>query len=174
MKMKRISFPQTFFFGGCAVTGVLLIILGSLAAGGLWRALVTPSGKTAIFTDLSRAHEIYVRAPFFRFCTGALYVLYEGSVSTNAVLELVSNHGRDKAVIPLSAGEVSGVYGGAEEWVPDLSVRFVPHGVSRGTLKIAAVCGRAFTDEEREWFNKLYKKEFDARAQESRLQTKGE
>ena len=104
------------------------------------------------------------RPSFNPFSSGAAFVLYEGSVSTNAELEIAI--GNDSETIPLQAGEVSGIHGGEECWVDDLSVRFVPHGTVHGSLKITAVCGRNFTQEGREWFNKLSEKEYNARMRE--------
>ena len=128
-----------------------------------------PAGQTVTLTDLSKAQEIYVRSPIFPFRTGNMHILYEGVLSTNATFEVISG---DKTIIPLQTGEVSGIYGGLEDWLNDLSVRFVPNGTVVGTLKITAVCGRNFTKEEWEWYHKLYMKEFYDRLQEADQKTK--
>ena len=116
------------------------------------------ASKTVFLTDLNQETEISVHAPVFPWCTGDLYVLYEGVIDANAALEVVSNRRRDHETIPLQAGKVSGVYGGAEYWVDNLCVRVVPHGTTHGTLKITVICGRAFTDDERAWFFKVTSK----------------
>jgi len=96
----------------------------------------------------------------FPFRTGDLHVLYEGVLSTNATLELIANgDGDNKAIIPLQAGNVSGSYGGSEDWGWSVSARFVPSGMVYGTLRITAVCGRSLKGEEREWARELWDKE---------------
>lgn len=114
------------------------------------------AGKTVVLTELNQAAEISVHAPVFPWCTGDMYILYEGVIDANAALEVVFNRGRDHETIPLQAGKVSGVYGGAEYLVDDLSVRFAPRGATQGILKITAICGRNFTHEEREQLLKLW------------------
>ena len=124
---------------------------------GLTRHVMYPSSQTVALTELSRTHEIAVYAPVFPFRTGNVSVLYEGVISADAKLEITS--GQNAIVIPLPVGKVSGSYGGMEEWVDDLSVRYVPSGQVRGTLKIIAVCGRSHTREEREWYLKLHEQQ---------------
>ena len=150
-------------FYGCLIGWVAFMALFFLALIilGLARTMMHPSNKMATLTDLSREHEITVTAPFLPFASGALFVLYEGTINTNAKLEITSNKGRDKTIIPLSAGEVSGVHGGGEEWSSDLSVRFIPNGPTQGTLKIAAICGKRFTKDEHEWRGKLQQKKLN-------------
>jgi hypothetical protein len=155
--MKKETSPAKMSPGGCRGTGgVLSVALSFLAVWVLGRVSRAQSGQTVTLADLSRTREISVHAPAAPFRTGALYVLYEGDITADAALEVVSNRGRDRAVIPLRAGKAGGVYGGAEHWVDDLSVRFVPCGAPRGALKITAVCGRDFTRGEREWFLGLH------------------
>jgi len=169
--MKKTLSSQNFL-QGCSITGgVLFVVLLFLVV----MVLRWPNAsQTITLTDLTKAHKIYVRAPVFPFRTGDMFVLYEGVINTNAKLELAFNGGRDKAIIPLQLGEVSGVYGGAEDWGDDLSVRFVPCENVHGTLKITAICGRRFTKKEWEWYSKLHKEEFDARMREPGQKTKGE
>ena len=113
------------------------------------------SGETVILTDLSRTNEISACAPIIPFRTGNVSVLYEGVISSNARLEITLNRNGYINTIPLPAGEVSGIYGGGEEWEGHLSVRYVPSGTVHGTLKITAVCGRRHTREEWNWYSKL-------------------
>ena len=131
-----------------------LIMLGIFFVGLVCLWSYPRSGKTVVLTDLAKTHEIHVRSPFLPFRTGNLCVLYEGTLSTNAALELIFRGGGRETLL-LQAGEVSGIYGGGEDWASNLSVRFVPDGAAEGTLKITAVCGRALTSEEREWSYKL-------------------
>ena len=147
-------------FYGCLIGWVAFMALFFLAliVLGLARHMTHPSTQTVTLTDLSREHIITVSAPIPPFASGALFVLYEGTINKNARLEITSNKGRDKITIPLSAGEVGGVHGGGEEWSNDLSVRFIPSGPTQGTLKIAAICGKGFTGDEWKWFNRLYEK----------------
>ena len=132
--------------------GFLILVL--LVAGIMcWRNHVSHSGETVTLLDLSRAHEISACAPILPFRTGNVRVLYEGVISSDAKLEITS--GQNRTVIPLPAGEVSGHYGGPEDWVGRVSVRYVPSGFVRGTLKITAVCGRILSPEEKEFYPKL-------------------
>jgi len=142
----------------CLSVLVFFVVACFLLYFSLGAVRYTQASKTVFLTDLNQVTEISVHAPVFPWCTGDLYVLYEGVVDANAALEVVSNMRRDHDTIPLPAGKVSGVYGGAEHWVDDLSVRFVPHGTTHGTLKITAICGRTFTDKERVWLLRLPKK----------------
>ena len=154
--MKKPS-PRKTLHQGCGVaSGILLLAFGFFV---FW-FLEKPSSQTVTIMDFTKTHEFSVSTPINPFrMTGALYVLYEGTSSTNTVLELTFNKGRDSAVIPLPSGTIEGVYGGAEYWVNDLSVRFVPCEMGQGTLKITAICGRKFTNAERKWLNKLYEME---------------
>jgi hypothetical protein len=156
---KTLSSPNVPQGCSIIVGGIFFVALVFLAV----RVLTWPSaGQTVTLTDLSKEHEIYVQAPILQR-SGNMYVLYEGILNTNAALEL-SWGGKDgKRTIPLQSGEISGMYGGPEDWTPNLSVRFVPSGDVRGTLKITAICGRSFTKEERAWHHRLYMEEFNAR-----------
>jgi|GEM_PF-4983299 len=147
-------------YGWGCVTFIMLVALMVVVC---WRGY-QHSSQTVTLTDLSKEHEISVRASLHPFLTGALHVVYEGCLDADASLEITHDSGR-KEVISLQAGEVSGIYGSAEAWEPNLSVRFVPGGAIHGTLKIMAVCGRTFTGEEREWCHRLHMKEFNARTQ---------
>ena len=153
----RESFFEKSIPKGCLGTGgVLAVILFFLVMAGAWGWMrYLRSSQTMTITDFTQTHAMSVHAPVFPFCSGAVWVLYEGTISTSAMLEIVSEGG-GKKVIPLQAGEVGGVYGGAEDWSSGFSVRLAPSKTVRGTLKITAICGRNFTDEEREWFYRLY------------------
>ena len=162
--MKKPAVSQNIRAGCCCLGGIIVIIFGLLIAGRVWQRIqMTHPSETVTLTDLSKAHEFSVRAPIPFFCTGNLRVLYEGALSADATLEIISSNGHRTNSIPLLAGKVGGIYGDEEVWMDDLSVRYVPFGVTRGTLKITAVCGRSLTSEEREWASKLYEQQREKR-----------
>ena len=118
--------------------------------------LVVPKSKEIItITDFSSPIEASVRAPILSFGTGAMYVMYEGTLDSDARIEVRSNHGRDAHTIELTSGKVQGVYGGAERWVDDLSIRFVSLTASSGDLRIGLYCGASFSDADRQWHQQL-------------------
>ena len=134
------------------------ILVGSIILIGVclltWLAL--PKSKEIItITDFSSPIEVSVRAPIRPFGTGALYVMYEGHLDTDARIEVRSNRGRDAHTIELTSGSVQGVYGGAEEWVDDLLIRIVPSATTSGDLRIGLYCGASFSDADRQWHQQL-------------------
>ena len=84
-----------------------------------------------------------------------MFVLYEGTLSSDAKIEVISNQSRDEHTIELEAGHVQGVYGGAEEWVDDLKIRVVSHTDDTGSLKIGLYCGSSFSEDDRKWYRRL-------------------
>jgi len=110
--MRKPLTSENFLQGYGITGGIVFVVLVFLVV----RVLTWPdSSQTVMLTDLSKAHKVYARAPVFPFRTGDLHIFYEGELSTNATLEVVAN-GDNKTVIPLQAGEVSGSYGGSEDW----------------------------------------------------------
>jgi hypothetical protein len=90
------------------------ILIGSVILIGvcLLAWLAVPKSKEIItITDFSAPVEASVRAPIRPFGTGAMYVMYEGSLDSDARIEVRSNHGRDAHTIELTSGSVQGVYG---------------------------------------------------------------
>ena len=87
-----------------------------------------------------------------------MFVLYEGTIGSDAKIEVTSNTRRDKHTIELQEGQVTGIYGGAEEWVDDLSITFLPSSSTGGEIKIGRYCGPGFPDADREWYNRLARK----------------
>ncbi len=126
----------------------------AVIAGVAWSVLPT-SMRVIEVTDFSAPTEASVRAPIRPLGSGAMYVLYEGALSSSATLTVLSNHRRDKHEIELKPGQVHGIFGGAEEWVDDLSVVFTPSGTERGKLKIGLYCGSGFSKEDWEWYNRI-------------------
>lgn len=113
------------------------------------------SEKRITITDFSFPVEANVRAPIRPFGTGALYVMYEGNLASDAEIEVRSNHGRDAHTIKLTPGSVQGVYGGPEMWVDDLSIRFVSSAATSGNLRIGLYCGASFSAEDGAWHQRL-------------------
>ena len=166
--MRTSFFKKNGSPGYRTKSGIVFVVLSVLAVAvwGRMRCLRSRSSRTIVVTDFTRAHEISVRRPPYPH-TGAVWVLYEGAISTNASLEVMSNAGRP-SVITLQAGQVAGVFGGREHWDREFSVRLLPCEPLEGALKITAVCGRGFTGEERKWFRKLYAIEQQGRRDGSR------
>ena len=136
---------------------VISIIVASCLCFLAWAALPT-SRRSLTVTDFSVPTEVSVRAPIRPFGSGAMYVLYEGTIGSDAKIEVTSNKGRDTHTIQLNAGQTHGVYGGAEEWVDDLSVAFIPSSPASGILKIGIYCGSRFSDDDRKWYGELSRK----------------
>jgi hypothetical protein len=132
------------------IIGVATLIGVGIA---VWLSL-PKSHKVIIISDISTPLDAGVRAPVFPLRTGALYVLYEGSIDADARIEVRSNQGRDTHTIDLQKGNISGVYGGAEHWVDDFSIHYNPMKAVSGQIKIGLYCG-TFTDEAREWHQRL-------------------
>jgi hypothetical protein len=131
--------------GIAILIGVCLLVL-----------LIVPKSKKRItITDFSSPVEANVRAPIRPFGTGALYVMYEGNLASDARIEVRSNHGRDAHMIELNPGSVQGVYGGPEIWVDDLSIRLVSSAATPGNLRIGLYCGASFSVEDRAWHQRL-------------------
>jgi hypothetical protein len=113
------------------------------------------SNRTVTITDFSAPTEISVRAPIRPFGSGAMFVMYEGTIASDAKIEVTSNRRRDMHTIELQKGQVNGIYGGAEEWVDDLSISFLPSFPAAGEIKIGLYCGSGFPEADREWYNRL-------------------
>ena len=113
------------------------------------------SNRTVTITDFSVPTEISVRAPIRPFGSGAMFVMYEGTIGSDAKIEVTSNRRRDKHTIELQKGQVKGIYGGAEEWVDDLSIAFLPSSSAGGEIRIGLYCGSGFPDADRAWYNRL-------------------
>ena len=123
----------------------LVFIVGCVAFV-LW-----PRGhRSLVITDVSQPFSASVSAPIRPFGSGELYVLVEGRLDGDAVLEVISNRGRDRREIPLNGPQVSFTTGGAEDWVDDLQVQYRPTTAKAGQLYIALYCGTTFTPDDRE------------------------
>ena len=108
------------------------------------------------FTDLSRPFSLSVSAPpFSPLRPGSLFVLVEGRLDGDAVLQVYSNHGRDYREIHLRAPSVADFTGGPEEWVDDLRVDYQPGSAKAGDLYIAVYCGARFTEADWERFRRI-------------------
>jgi hypothetical protein len=116
------------------------------------------SSKVMTITDFFSPVEASVRSPIRPFGSGSLFVIYEGNLGSSAKIEVLSNQARDRHTIELKPGHVRGIYGGAEEWVNDLKIRFIPSTASPGNLKIGLYCGSSFSEEDREWYSRLSRK----------------
>lgn len=134
--------------------GITILALSVWAVWTVW-AVFPNSTMVVEITDFSSQIEASVRAPIRPFGSGAMYVLYEGNLPADATLTVISNRKRDKQEMALVSGKVHGVYGGAEEWVDDLSVVFKPSKSGSGQMKIGLYCGTGFPEEDWAWFNRL-------------------
>ena len=143
--LERSHHNMRLFIGSA-----ILIVISLL----VWAAVPNSSAILKI-SDFSSPVEATVSAPIPPFGNGALYVMYEGKLDTDAIIEVKSNNGRDTHTIKLAAGRMHGVYGGAEMWVDDLLIRFVPSADSSGDLRIALYCGAPFSTEDRAWHQEL-------------------
>jgi len=114
-----------------------------------------PSHRILTITDFSAPTETSVRSPIRPFGSGAMFVMFEGTIGSDAKIEVTSNRRRDNYTIELKKGQVQGIYGGAEEWVDDLSIAFLPSSPAGGEIKIGLYCGSAFPQADREWYNRL-------------------
>lgn len=131
--------------------GAAILALVALA---VWS--VSPTSTMVVeITDFSTQTEVSVRAPIRPLGSGAMYVLYEGNLPADAMLAVISNRKRARHEIALLSGEVHGIYGGAEDWVDDLSVVFTPSMSGSGQLKIGLYCGTGFPEEDWAWFKRL-------------------
>jgi hypothetical protein len=117
-------------------------------------ALFPKSHDTISISDIGIPHSASVRAPSMPFRDGAMYVLYEGSIDSDARIEVTSNRGRDQHTIDLKKGSIAGAYGGPEHWVDDLTIEYNPMGATTGEIKIGLYCG-TFTEEGREWYRRI-------------------
>ncbi len=140
------------------------ILIGSVILIGicLLACLAVPTSKEIIaIADFSCTAEASVQALIRPFATGAMYVvyvmyvMYEGNLDSDAIIEVRSNHGHDAHNIELTSGSVQGVYGGAEMWVDDLSIRFVSSAATSGDLRIGLYCEASFLDADRKWHRQL-------------------
>lgn len=136
---------------------VISIIVAASLCFLAWAARPS-SRRTLTVTDFSVPTEVSVRAPIRPFGSGAMFVLYEGTIGADGKIEVTSNKGRDTHLIQLNAGQTHGVYGGAEEWVDDLSVTFIPSFPASGSLKIGIYCGSGFSDDDQKWYGELSRK----------------
>lgn len=133
----------------------LLLVISVLAIVGLGWVLYPRSSKILHVTDFSQPIHAEVHAPVLPFRSGAMLVLFEGTLEANAEIEIVSNRHRDRHLIELKAGKVSGRYGGAEAWVDDLSVDVTSQQTQHADLQIGLFCGGGITKEYFEWYKCL-------------------
>lgn len=113
------------------------------------------SSKMMTITDFSSPVEASVRSPIRPLGSGSLFVMYEGNLSSSAKIEVLSNQARDTHTIELKPGHVQGIYGGSEEWVDDLKIKFIPSTAEPGNLKIGLYSGSNFSEEDRQWYSRL-------------------
>jgi len=130
--------------------GVIILIGICIVA---W-ALFPNSHDTISITDIGTPRSASVRAQIIPFRSGAMYVLYEGSIDSDARIEVTSNRGRDQYTIESKKGDIAGAYGGPEHWVDDLTIEYNPMGATTGEIKIGLYCG-TFTEEGRGWHRRL-------------------
>jgi hypothetical protein len=131
----------------------LVLIIGSVAF------VRWPQGHKSVFvTDLSRPFTVAVSSPTWLSGSGALFVIVEGQCDGDAVLDIISNHGRDRRQLLLHGPQISTIIGGAEEWVEDLEVQYRPGTAKTGQLYVALYCGDGFTPTDFERFYRISRK----------------
>lgn len=117
-----------------------LILLACTGAAVIWLLSQGHTAKTT--SDVTQPFELQTSAPVGPFRTGALYVIATGHMDGDATLQITSNDGRDHRTETLSGNFERQQFGGPEEWVKDLSVRFVPGTARHGEVTLALYCGR--------------------------------
>ena len=95
-----------------------------------------------VVSDVTRAVQKTIKVPIMPFRNGALFVVVDGQLDGNATLQITSNHGRDHRTEVLSGTVQNKTIGGAEEWVDDLVVSFVPGTAKQGYVRIQMACGK--------------------------------
>jgi hypothetical protein len=137
----------------------IIVAISLLAAIGIIAWFFYPiSSKMMTITDFASPVEASVHSPIRPMGSGSLFVMYEGNLSSSAKIEVLSNQARDTHTIELKPGHVQGIYGGAEEWVDDLKIKFIPSTADHGNLKIGLYCGSSFSEEDRQWYFRLSRK----------------
>jgi hypothetical protein len=130
--------------------GALLLISGCVAFV-LW-----PRGhRSLVVTEVSQPFSAAVFSPIRPLGSGGLFVLVEGRLDGDAVLEVTSNQGRDRREVPLHGPQISFVIGGTEDWVDDLQVQYRPTTAKTGQLYVALYCGTDFTPDDRERYSRI-------------------
>ena len=127
LKMKRKTLGALILL---ACTGVIVV----------WHLSQGHTAKTT--SDVTQPFELRTTAPVGPFRTGASYVIATGYMDGDATLEITSNNGRDRRTETLSGNFKRRQFGGPEEWVKDLSVRYVPGTARHGEIKLALYCGQ--------------------------------
>jgi len=131
------------------IVGIMLAIIAGVLLVGATLFVLQEHYRGAggfVVSDVTRPAECSIKAPVILFRSGALFVTVEGQLDGDARLDITSNNGLDKRTEPLSGKISKRTIGGAEEWVDDLVVRYVPGSAKQGNLKIQMVCGKNLWD----------------------------
>jgi hypothetical protein len=106
--------------------------------------------RSWVITEVSQPFSVSVSAPIRPLGSGELFVIVEGQLDGEAILEVTSNRGRDRREIPLRGPQVFITTGSHEEWVDDLQVQYRPSTAKAGQLYVSLYCGTSFTPQDRE------------------------
>lgn len=129
----------------------VLLLLGGCVAYVLW-----PRGhRSFVISDVSQPVSASVSSPLLPFGGGGLYVIVEGQLDGDAVLQVISSRGRDRREISLRGPQISFVEGSAEAWTGDLQVQYRPTTAQAGQLYVALYCGTGFTSEDYERYVRI-------------------
>ena len=139
---------------GSVLGSLLFVVLGGIGLFTFWSR---DSHQTFTVTDVSRPFTASVHSPHFALA-GGLYVIVEGHLDSDAMLEIISNHGRDRKEIDLRSPQVAFATGGGEEWVDDLQVMYRPNTAKTGQLYVSLYCGKNLTPDDRVRFNRIGRK----------------
>jgi hypothetical protein len=123
---------------------IVLIVLGVVA----WLANASSQSHASIkLTQVDQVCNLAAYSPPFQL-DGNMRVIYQGHLDGDATLDVVSNRGRDRHQIRVKPGEVMGNYGGAEDWVDDIQVRYTPGTARSGHLYLSVYCGKKPSRED--------------------------
>ncbi len=106
--------------------------------------------RSLVVTDVSKPFSASVDARGFGLLSGACYVIVEGQLDGDAVLEITTNHGRDQRALLLRGPQIARLSGGPEERAGDVQVHYLPTSAKQGRLYVALYCGAPFTPADAE------------------------
>jgi hypothetical protein len=128
------------------------VIVASVAT---YFSVLNSRSRQAIDTSkTSEEFTLFARRPPLT-TVGSMYLIYIGHIDGEADFVIKSNQGRNYRSIKLKAGNISGIYGGAEEWTRDIHVSYIPKSVKSGKIYAVVYCGNMMTSEDREMYERL-------------------
>jgi hypothetical protein len=135
---------------------IILLLAAGFAQCGLPTFRFPQSGhRSMVVSEVSKPFSVSAESRAFGFLNGACYVIVEGDLDGDAVLEITTNRGRDQRRLLLRGPQVARISGGPEEWVGDVQVHYLPTSAKTGRLYVALYCGAAFTPEDSERYSRI-------------------